>query len=103
MIKNIHTLLKYKSSAQCMVDICSLFGFDNIKVFKYYLLKDHNVDLATGDYVYDEDPEKQFTLKFIKLPLEDNVNDYIRVPSNHIDYDEITEGDVTWDGGLRYS
>ncbi len=102
MIKNIHTLLKYKSSAQCMVDICSLFGFDNIKVFKYYLLKDHNVDLSTGEYVFDEDPEKQFTLKFIKLPLEDNVNDYIRVPSNHIDYDEITEGDVTWDGGKQH-
>ena len=33
MVKNIHTLLKYKSTAKCMVDICSLFGFDNIKVF----------------------------------------------------------------------
>ena len=49
MVKNIHTLLKYKSSARCMVEICSLFGFDNVKVFKYYLLKDRNVDLSTGD------------------------------------------------------
>ena len=102
MVKNIHTLLKYKSSAQCMVDICSLFGFDNIKVFKYYLLKDRNIDLTTGDYSFTGDDEKDFTLKFIKLPLEDNVNDYIRTPSNHIDYDEITDGDPTWDGGLDH-
>ena len=102
MIKNIHTLLKYKSTAKCMVDICSLFGFDNIKVFKYYLLKDRTVDLATGDYNFTGDDEKDFTLKFIKLPLDEDVNDYIRTPSNHIDYDEITEGDATWDGGLDH-
>lgn len=102
MIKNIHTLLKYKSTAKCMVDICSLFGFDNIKVFKYYLLKDRTVDLTTGEYSFTGDDEKDFTLKFIKLPLDESVNDYIRTPSNHIDYDEITEGDATWDGGLDH-
>lgn len=102
MVKNIHTLLKYKSTAQCMVDICSLFGFDNVKVFKYYLLKDRTVDLATGDYSFTGDNEEDFTLKFVKLPLEDDIDDYIRLGSNHIDYDEITEGDPTWDGGLDH-
>lgn len=102
MVKNIHTLLKYKSSAQCMVDICSLFGFDNIKVFKYYLLKDHNMDLATGEYSFTGNPDEDYTLKFIKLPLEDDLDDYIRNPSNHLDYDELTEGDPTWDGGLDH-
>lgn len=102
MVKNIHTLLKYKSTAKCMVDICSLFGFDNIKVFKYYLLKDRNIDLSTGEYSFTGDNEEDFTLKFIKLPLEDDIDDYIRMPSNHIDYDEITEGDPTWDGGLDH-
>ena len=103
MVKNIHQLLKYKSTAQCMVDICSLFGFDNVKVFKYYLLKDRNTDLATGDYSFTGDNEEDFTLKFIKLPLEDDIDDYIRKGSNHIDYDEITEGDPTWDGGLDHN
>ena len=102
MVKNIHTLLKYKSTAKCMVDICSLFGFSNIKVFKYYLLKDRNIDLATGEYSFTGDLEEDFTLKFIKLPLEDDIDEYIRTPSNHIDYDEITEGEPTWDGGLDH-
>ena len=99
MVKNIHMLLKYKSSAQCMVDICSLFGFDNIKVFKYYLLKDHNMDLSTGEYSFTGNPDEDYTLKFIKLPLEDDLDDYIKVASNHLDYDELTDGDPLWDGG----
>lgn len=108
MVKNIHTLLKYKSTATCMIEICSLFGFNNVKVFKYYLLRDRNVDLTTGDYVFAEDDEgnedfdKEYTLKFIKLPLEEDVEKYIRDPSNQIDYDELTDGDITWDGGLDH-
>ncbi len=53
MMKNLHKLLKYKSTAKCMVDICSLFGFDNIKIFKYYLLRDRKVNVETGEYVFN--------------------------------------------------
>lgn len=108
MVKNLHTLLKYKSTSVCMVDICSLFGFDNIKVFKYYLLRDRKVDLSTGEYVTaedkngNEDIDEEYELKFLKLPLEDDLDDYIRVGGNYIDYDEITTGDATWDGGLDH-
>lgn len=109
MVKNLHTLLKYKSTKRCMVDICSLFGFDNIKIFKYYLLKDRNVDLSTGEYVYakdedgNDDIEAMYKLKFLKLPLEDDVDDYIRVAANYLDYDEIVDQDSTWDGGLDHN
>lgn len=109
MVKNLHTLLKYKSTAKCMVDICSLFGFKNIKIFKYYLLRDRKVDLTTGEYLeaFDEDGnedlEKEYELKFLKLPLEDELNDYVRVGGNYVDYDEITTGDATWDGGLDHN
>lgn len=108
MVKNLHTFLKYKSTAKCMVDICSLFGFDNIKIFKYYLLRDRKVDLSTGEYVYAVDEEgneildEEYELKFLKLPLDEDLDDYIRVGGNYIDYDEITEGDSKWDGGLDH-
>lgn len=52
MMKNLNTFLKYKSTSQCMVDICSLFGFNNIQIFKYYLLRDRTVT-ANGDYLFD--------------------------------------------------
>ena len=108
MVKNLHTLLKYKSTKKCMVDICSLFGFNNIKIFKYYLLRDRKVDIGTGEYVYSKDDngneilEDEYELKFLKLPLEEDLDDYIRVGSNYVDYDEVTALDPTWDGGLEH-
>lgn len=112
MVKNIHTLIKYKSSPKCMIDICSLFGFKNIKIFKYYLLRVHNMG-PDGNYVFAnitddegneiEDYDTEYQLRFVKLPLEDNINDYIRVGSSHLDYDEISEADSKWDGGLDHN
>lgn len=108
MVRNLHTLLKYKSTRKCMVNICALFGFNNIKIFKYYLLRDRKVDLTTGEYVYSKDEhgidilEDEYELKFLKLPLEEDLDDYIRVGSNYLDYDEVTELDPTWDGGLDH-
>lgn len=108
MVKNLHTLLKYKSTSKCMVDICSLFGFNNIKIFKYYLLKDRKIDITTDDYVYSEsnDPEQklldEYDLRFLKLPLDDDLDKYIRSSINYSDYDEITYSDAKWDGGLDH-
>ena len=57
MIKNLNTLLKFKSTTKNMIDICSLFGFNNIELFKYYLLKDRNrigdqyINMAVGDNI----------------------------------------------------
>lgn len=109
MVKNLHTLLKYKSTKKCMVDICSLFGFKNIQIFKYYLLRDRKIDLKTGDYIYatdengNEDLEAEYELKFLKLPLEDDIDNYIKAGANYVDYDEITSEDKTWDGGLEHN
>lgn len=108
MVKNLHTLLKYKSTAKCMVDICSLFGFKNIKIFKYYLLKDRRIDLTTNEYIYatdgegNEDLEAEYELKFLKLPLEEDTDEHIRKSSSYADYDEITSLDAKWDGGLDH-
>ena len=60
MLKNLHTLLKYKSSYKCMVDICSLFGFDDVNVFKYFLLKDRNLD-ENGEYQFNYKKEYKIT------------------------------------------
>lgn len=108
MVKNIHTLLKYKSTAKCMVDIASLFGYKNVKLFKYYLLRDRKTSNATDDFFFSTDKngnealEDEYELKFLKMPLEGDLDEYIRIGSNHIDYDEITLSDTSWDGGLDH-
>lgn len=101
MVKNLHFLLKYKSTAKCMVDICSLFGFDNIEIFKYYLLRNRK-KTGPDQYSFTGDDTKDFELKFVKIPIDEEMDDYIRDPSYQMKYDEITAGDPTWDGGLDH-
>lgn len=107
MIKNLHKLIKFKSTTLNIIDICSIFGFDNIKVFKYYILKERRVD-EYGRYIteYDDewtiDNEQTYELKFIKVPLEENISKYINNKAHHIPYDTITRADKLWDGGADH-
>ena len=119
MIKNIHNLLKFKSSNKNIVDICTLFGFPNMQIFTYYLLKTktknkENLEFYTqeevgllkkpdGSYVGLEDVGREkytnYDLKFIRVPLESsNVSEYINKDINLRSYDYITKQDPFWDG-----
>ena len=55
MIKNVNTLLKYKSTNRNIVDICSLFGFPDIGVFTYYLLKTKKIPKEDFSFYTEED------------------------------------------------
>lgn len=119
MIKNMHTLLKYKSSTKNLIDICSLFGFSDVAVFRYYILKDRRMN-PDGSYVFaykkDENGEflldsegnkipdnmENYDLKFIKVPIKDKADNYIKDTYNHVDYDTITLNDPYWDGGENH-
>lgn len=118
MVKNINLLLKWKASTKNMIDICSLFGFEEIDIFRYYLLRDRRIkpdydnDNKNDDYqfhyktIVDEngeeqvvaDNDKNYELKFIRVPIEDNVDNYLKDKINYEDYDIITGQDEFWDG-----
>ena len=114
IIKNINTLIKYKSSRRNMIDICAIFGFDNIQVFKYYILRNRKLDID-GNYVFasrevedpndptktitEEDPTKEYELKFIKIPIDEYPDEYVKKIEDHIGYDMMTMSDYWWDGG----
>lgn len=106
MIKNLNKLIKYKSTTKNIVDICSLFGFPDINIFKYYLLKDRKHD-ASGDYIFEytkdpitqeyvEDYDKMYDLKFVRVPIDDELDNHIRDSSNHVRYEEMTADDPYW-------
>lgn len=111
MVKNINTLLKWKASTKNMIDICSLFGFDEVDIFRYYLLRDRRVVLD-DEYqfhyktIVDENGEKQvvpdndknYELKFVRVPIEENADDYLKDITAYEDYDIITSQDEFWDG-----
>lgn len=146
IIKNLNTLIKYKASRRNMEDICAIFGFNNIQIFKYYLLRTRLLD-KDGNYVvawkevevtdhskcvfineekdvlmdsdgyiltYEgedgdessstvtilvEDPTKEYELKFVKVPINDQPDEYIKSIQDHINYDMVTLTDEYWDGG----
>lgn len=52
MCKNINDLIKYKSCKQGMLNLISLFGIDDIEVFKYFILRDRNTD-KWGEFIYN--------------------------------------------------
>lgn len=122
MLKNLNTLIKWKASTKNMIDICSLFGFKEVKIFRYYLLRDRKIDIkGTEDKKDDEyifeykdgldsegntikvpDNDKNYELKFVKVPIEDTVDNYLKDRSNYEDYDDITKQDEFWDGKLDH-
>lgn len=169
LVKNLNKLIKFKSTDKCILDIVSLFGFDNINVFKYYILKDRNVRMLTEDERIDpvtntkltlknvevvngtiifpndtsdstrvqskvlildesnwpkidanyydnkkevtdstgktsivEDNDKNYELRFIRVPLQGMYDDYIRADKNLRTYDELTESDNYWIGDKEY-
>ena len=118
MVKNINTLLKWKASTKNMIDICSLFGFDEVDIFRYYLLRDRRLlpdydnDKTNDDYqfnyktIIDEngeeqvvaDNDKNYELKFVRVPIDESPDDYLKDKTAYEDYDIITNQDEFWDG-----
>lgn len=117
LVKNLNKIIKFKSTDKCMVDICSVFGCKNIEIFRYYILKDRSVDdpisgkqnylnhkkkevinSDTGETEEVPDDDKNYDLKFVKVPIMKSYDDYIRQGSHIVSYDEMTRGDAYWVG-----
>ena len=102
MVKNLHTLLKYKSTTKCMVDICRIFGFRDIKIFKHYLLRTRKYNKTKLTYSFTGDALVDFDLKFVKIPIDEDMNAYMRDTTYHEGYDDIVAQDPVWNGGLNH-
>lgn len=117
IIKNINKLAKYKASRRNMRDVCAIFGFDNIEIFKFYILRNRLVD-KNGNYVFAtkeiedpndpnntitiEDKTSEYELKFVKVPIDSQPDEYVKAISDHINYDLITLSDPYWDGDMDH-
>ena len=108
LVRNLNRLIKYKSCDKNLIDIVSLFGFDDIKLFKYYILRTPIMN-EDGTYRHDtiEDPktgedipdyDNNYELKFLRVPIDEIADEHIRNHMNYKDYDTITSQDQYWDG-----
>ena len=51
MCKNINSIVQYKSSPTDMLAFISYFGANSVNIYKFYLLRDRNLD-PWGNYIY---------------------------------------------------
>lgn len=102
IIRNINKLIEFKSTSTSIINICSLFGCDNAEVFKYYLFKERKID-DQGKYVFNENEIDNYKFKFIKCPIDENIDNYIYDKTKYLSYDDVTLGDKWWDGGLDHT
>ena len=108
LVKNLNRLIKYSSCEKNFIDISSLFGFENIELFKYYILRqpimnedgtyrhDTKIDPETGLDV--DDTESNYELKFVKVPIGGIIDDYVRDELYHVSYEDIVSKDKYWNG-----
>lgn len=97
IVKNLNQLIKIKGTNKVIVDIVNLFGFDNIELFKYYLIKDFKRDKENIPIIDKKDPVNSFELKFAQVPIDtNNITSYLREDSLYQDYDLVTQDDPYW-------
>ena len=78
LCKRVHDLVKYKSCDRGFLNIINLFGFENITVYKYYLLKNRKIN-SWGEFIFSD--------KLGWVAEENSVIKHIRIDENLIDED----------------
>jgi len=102
IIKAMNRLLMYKGGNQVFFDLCALFDFESLDVFKYYLCKtnaqyDENgrpiiVPTPSGNIDY----EQTYKVFFAKGLLDGDPFLDITNENNHLDYWPVTAADPYW-------
>lgn len=114
LIRNLNKLIKYKGTSKNIINITKIFGFDNIDIYKYYLNKSHvqrnniydqKVIGEAGDiytfpgYVNNANSNENYELQFIRVPLNELVNNYLKDEESIFSYDEFIQSNGEyWDG-----
>ena len=80
LVKNLNRLIKYKSCDKNLIDISKLFGFDNIQLFKYWLMKvplfDENGEYR-NPYKLTKEWLEKYDITYDKLFLVDAYNSHL--------------------------
>lgn len=101
LIQNLDHILSYKGTDTVLLDICKIFGYDNIKINRYYLLKTHNKSDDTGEFIFPRLPDQEFdydqmyNLEFLKSDIGNGSNVSIN-RENIISYETVTNRDPLW-------
>lgn len=110
LARNLNHLLRFKSTDKVLYDLCSLLGFERIKLFKYFLIKKHTldenenplffykeIDDGNGGTKIVEDKERMYKFYFQTVELKErNTALALQNSSTIIDYNEVIVDDPYW-------
>ena len=100
IVKNLNTLIKFKSSNRNNFDIVNIFDLPEAKFYKYYLFKRRRK--KGENYIHSTVNNKNFNLQFIKSQLGDTYDNYIKDNLYQVPYNDITLDDKYWDGETEH-
>lgn len=118
MAKNLNIFLSMKSTTKVLFDLCSIFGFSNINIYKYLLVRDHVMDSVTGKPIFptkttangdgtfttDLDYATMYNVYFQKVNVETtDLATALEDKTNKVDYASMVANDIYWvdDDALR--
>lgn len=97
IVKNLNNLLKYKGTDKVLVDIVKLFGFSNVELYKYYLIKDFKRDYNGNPVINTHDLKSSFEVKFAQVPFETtDITQALQQTTLYQKYEEVVEDDPYW-------
>jgi len=110
LLRNLNNLLRYKSTDKVLYDVCTLLGFERIRIFKYYLMKEHALDVNEnplfvyktikdehGNDIVVEDKEQMYRFYFQTVDLKErNVALALTDSTAKLDYNQVTVEDPYW-------
>lgn len=110
LVRNLNNLLRYKSTDKVLYDISSLLGFERLKIYKYFLIKERKMDINNlpvtayqtlvaddGTTTTELDYDQMYNLFFQAVELKDtNLALALTDTSNRIEYERVVVEDPYW-------
>lgn len=111
LAKNLNIFLAFKSSDRVLFDLCAVFGFTNVSIYKYLLVRNHVHSSETGKPIFptktvvngdgtitsSPDYEKMFEIYFQKVNMKTkDINTALVDRTNRMEYVDMTSGDIYW-------
>lgn len=93
LVMSLDKLLANKGTDGVIVDVCTIFTYDNMTANRYHLLKTYKKDVD-GNVQITGDVDKDFELGFVKADIRSREKDYTE--ENISDYNTVTRNDYLW-------
>lgn len=102
---NIESLIVSKGTDEVISKILKIFGFDDIIIRKFYIVKEHRKN-SLGEFIFSYEADgitpiynDMYNIYFSQIDIRStNIDAEIREPENRLGYYDVTSNDIYWGG-----